>query len=71
MLIYEDPVYKTFVFHTKSGYSMCPHEAGTEPRERPDIQVVRKPTGKVFPDDPAIFELKLINNGKATPGHRL
>jgi len=64
--VFVDPNYGTFVFNTVSGQSMCPSEAGTEARELPGIKILNSPLGPTMPDEDAIFELLLENNGQET-----
>jgi len=64
--VYLDPTYDTFVFHTVGGYSSCPHEAGTVPRNIPNVQILKQPMGPVLPDQPAVFEILLKNDGLDT-----
>lgn len=60
--IFKDPYYETLVFVTTDGQSKCPHEEGTEARERPGLNIVTQPLGQVWPNEPAVFTLNVIND---------
>lgn len=62
--VFRDPHYGSFMFHTVSGYSLCPGEEGTYHREQPGISLKSAPVSPVMPDDTAIFEILLENNGQ-------
>ena len=61
--VFKHPDYGTLVFHTASGKSSCPHEQGTTPLEKLSISVSRRPLAAVLPNEPAVFELLLQNDG--------
>ena len=64
--VYLHPDYGTLVFHTSSGQSSCPHEPNTVHLERPGISVLKRPAAPVLPNEPAVFEVLLTNDG---PGY--
>lgn len=62
--IKKDPVYSTPIFKTKAGQSMCPYEAGTQPREGVEI-TVDKPLASNLYGEAAVFNLTLRNTQEA------
>ena len=64
--VFLHPDYGTLVFHTSSGQSSCPHEPNTVHLERPGISVLKRPAAPVLPNEPAVFEVLLTNDG---PGY--
>ena len=62
--IFKHPDFNTLVFHTTSGQSSCPHEDGTLPLELPSMNILRQPAAPVLPNEPAVFELLLKNDGE-------
>lgn len=56
-----DPVFGTPVFETNAGQSMCPHEAGTVPREAFELTVDRSSIENIPPEGSGVFTLRVIN----------
>jgi len=61
--VFLDPRYGTFVFHTASGRSQCPHKEGTVHRKIPKLKLNQQPNGLVLPDATMVFSVQLANNG--------
>ena len=57
----KDPVYGTPVFQLVSGRSSCPWEAGTQPRETPQLQADRYTQRGIPAGEAGVFELSLAN----------
>ena len=55
-------MFNTPVFYTLSGRSMCIHEENTVRRESARMILAKWPTGPVLPDEPAQFEIVLMND---------
>ncbi|MBC8479341.1 MAG: LamG domain-containing protein, partial [FCB group bacterium] len=64
-----DPVYATPVFETISGFSSCPWEENTVPRDGPSLGVAPMMQINVPPDEFAVFDL-LIGNVSQTDEDR-
>ncbi|EGD74967.1 hypothetical protein PTSG_07192 [Salpingoeca rosetta] len=64
--VFLHPDFGTLVFHTTSGQSSCPHEEGTLALENPGISILKQPAAPVLPNEPAVFEVLLKNDG---PGY--
>merc|ERR1711935_801768 len=58
-----DKTYGSFVFKTTGGLSKCVLEKGTVAREQPAISLLSKPSGITLPDQAAIFQVILSNDG--------
>ncbi|EGD80412.1 hypothetical protein PTSG_11057 [Salpingoeca rosetta] len=61
--VYVHPDFGTLVFHTTSGQSSCPPENNTIALENPRISILKQPAAPVLPNEPAVFELLLTNDG--------
>jgi len=57
----KDPVYGTPVFQLVSGRSSCPWEAGTQPRETPQLQADSYTQRGIPAEEAGVFELSLAN----------
>jgi len=64
--IFTDPDFDTFYFYTKGGASMCPHEPFTDARQQPRISVTGSPITKPLPNQAAVFNLEVHNDGDET-----
>jgi hypothetical protein len=64
--VFIDPYYGTFVFNTVGGYSSCPAEAMTTPREVFDIQIIERPLVATQHDQSAKFVLEVSNMADPT-----
>lgn len=59
--IKKDPVYGTPVFQLVSGRSSCPWEAGTQPRESPQLQADAYTQRGIPTGEAGVFQLNLAN----------
>ena len=74
--VYQDKVYKTPVFKTLAGASMCPHETNTVPREGVQLSIEGLTSGTntesdIAPEDVAAFRIGITNTSMTGEGSNL
>ena len=68
--IKRDQTYKTPVFETVAGESMCPHEDNTVAREKVQLTAEQNTIVNIPSDEPAVYKLALTNLSEAEDGQR-
>ena len=68
--IKRDLTYKTPVFETVAGESMCPHEDNTVAREKVQLTAEQNTIVNIPSDEPAVYKLALTNLSEAEDGQR-
>jgi hypothetical protein len=63
--ILTDTVYKVPAFRMYGGTSSCPHEAGTQPRDKASITITPPRVDNVDPNKPAEFTATLTNKSES------
>jgi len=59
--VFIDKNYRSLVFRTVFGRSMCPREADTTAREQPTISLIPQVPSNAMPDTPIMFQVALSN----------
>lgn len=68
--IKRDQTYKTPVFETVAGESMCPHEDNTVPREKIQLTAMQNTVVNIPAEETAVFNIVMSNLSESEDGQR-